>query len=127
MNEIQIGVDIENYFLQEIQALGWKQFLHKFCYILATMKLGYNFAEVACHLFNGWVQQPQVCKQFLKIIERGFTIEESRIFNNPIDISSWPWAYFVIVVKGAYNLKNILVLNGWYKLDIGLLLAKWRE
>ena len=94
MNEIQIGVDIENYFLQEIQALGWKQ-LHKFCYILAIMKLGYNFAEVACHVFNGTtsgffqlLEKPQVCKQFLKIIDRGFTIEESHIFNNPIDISS---------------------------------------
>ena len=29
-----------------------------------------------------------LCKQFLKIIDRGFTAEESHIFNNLIDISS---------------------------------------
>ena len=29
-----------------------------------------------------------VCRQFLKIIDRGFTIEESHIFNNLISILS---------------------------------------
>ena len=53
MNEIQIGVDREDYFLQEIEALGWRQFFQKFYYILATTKLGHNFVVVACHLFFG--------------------------------------------------------------------------
>ena len=53
MSEIQIGVHRENYFFQEIQALGRKQFFKKFYFILATSKLGDNFVKVACHLFNG--------------------------------------------------------------------------
>ena len=51
MNETQIGVDREDYFLQEILALGWKYFFQKFYHILTTAKLGDNFAKVACHLF----------------------------------------------------------------------------
>ena len=53
MNEIQIGMDEEYYFLQEIQGLGCRQFFLKFYYILEIMKLGDNFAEVAHHLFYG--------------------------------------------------------------------------
>ena len=97
MNEIQIGVAKEDYFLQEIQALGQRQFFRKFYCILATTELGDNFAAVACHLFL-WIGttfdffqlfgKVPVCKQFLKIIERGFTIVESHIFNNLIDMSS---------------------------------------
>ena len=33
-----------------------------------------------------------LCKQFSKIINRGLTIAESRIFNNLIDISTYPCA-----------------------------------
>ena len=33
-----------------------------------------------------------LCKQFSKIIDRGLTIEESHIFNNLIDISTYPCA-----------------------------------
>lgn len=32
-------------------------------------------------------------KQFFKIIERGLTIKESHIFNNLIDIGSYPMLY----------------------------------
>ena len=46
----------EDYFLQEIKALGWKQFFQKFYYILGTAKPGDNFAEAACHLFYVQVQ-----------------------------------------------------------------------
>ena len=56
MHKIQIDVDKEDYFLQESQALGWKQFFQKFYYTLGTMKLGNDFAEVACHLFYVQVQ-----------------------------------------------------------------------
>ena len=96
INKIQIDVNREDYFLQEIQALGCKKFFQKIYYILATAKLGDSFAEVACPFFmyrcNIRIFQllgnVPVCKQFLKVIDRGFTIEESHIFNNLIDISS---------------------------------------
>ena len=35
------------------------------------------------------LEKEPVCKHFLKIIERGLTIEESHIFNNLIDILSY--------------------------------------
>ena len=51
MNKIRIGVDREDYFLQEIQEI---QKILKFFYILAT-RLGDNFAAVSCHFFYGRV------------------------------------------------------------------------
>ena len=52
MNKIGIGVDREDYFLQEIQEI---QRILKFFYILATTRLGDNFAAVSCHFFYGRV------------------------------------------------------------------------
>ena len=50
-----------------------------------------------------------LCKQFLKIIDKGFTIEESHIFSNLIDRSSNPCA--LLIFKECITLRISWSLN----------------
>ena len=59
----------------------------KFYHILAIEKQAVSFVEVACHLFMNrptfdffqLLGKDLLCKQFLKIIDRGLTIEDKKI------------------------------------------------
>ena len=51
INKSQTCVERDDYFLQEIRALCWKQFFQKFCYIFATTKVGDDFAEMLVIFF----------------------------------------------------------------------------
>ena len=57
MNEIQIDVDREDYFLQEnAWSIGLKTIISKLLLNIDNNKTGRYFAEVACHLFYAQVQ-----------------------------------------------------------------------
>ena len=68
---------------------------------MVTENLADSSVEVFHHLSYKQVQhfryniqilgKDLLSKQFLKIIDGGLTIEESHIFNNITDISSYPW------------------------------------
>ena len=120
MNEIQINLYREDHFHPEIHWLGWKQFSEKcYYYILATAKLADSFVQklpitfLVNSTFNFFqlLGKDPLFKQFLKIIGRGFTIEESHIFNNLIDISSYPWALLIlkecIILRISWSLNEI--------------------
>ena len=52
-----------------------------------------------------------LCKQFLKIIDKGFTIDKSHIFSNLIDRSSYPCALLIfnecIILRISWSLNEI--------------------
>ena len=79
-----------------------------------------SFVEVACHLFL-WIGtifdffqllgKNPLCKQILKIIDRGLTIEESHMFSYLIDISSCPCALLLfkecIILRISWSFNEI--------------------
>ena len=82
-------------------------------------KLVYSFVEAASPFL--WISttfdffqllgKDPLCKQFLKITDRGFTIEELHIFTNLIDISSYPCALLIfkerIMLRISWSLTEI--------------------
>ena len=68
--------DFITYWQQRDWAITLQQLLVTFLWIGTTFDIFQLLGKVP------------VCKQLLKITERGLTIEESHIFNNNIDISS---------------------------------------
>ena len=57
------------------------------------------------------IRKEPLCKQFLKIINKGFTIEESHTFNNLIDTSSYQCTLLIfkefIILRISWSLNEI--------------------
>ena len=86
-------IELKKILTRILQCIGNWGTGRKFCrsYLSPFLWIGTKFD------FFQLMGKDPLCKQFLKIIGRGLTIEESHIFNNLVDILSYP--HILLILK----------------------------